>query len=172
MISIACFLIGCFAWPRLAILAGHAGRARVAMISVFAAQSIIIFIAAALIHTRVIAAPSTLSMAANANEVDYTELAGIGILAFQGSGQITASRILSLTNCYCDLMRSDQLFKLHNPSRNRRMLMVVLILVGGIIGGLISKNDGGLRIVLWLTASLKACIAISFCLWKRQLDSD
>ena len=45
---------------------------------------------------------------------------------------------------------------------------VWFLLVGGIIGGWISRSKTGMDTVLWIGAVLKIAIAISWALWRKK----
>ena len=81
-------MLGAYAFSRYGLLFGV--RKRGILASAFAAQALLIFVAASLIQSGLIPgeAPSDL---ANAN---WDDLAPIALLSFQSAGQIVASRHL------------------------------------------------------------------------------
>ncbi|KAL4725685.1 hypothetical protein ACLX1H_007836 [Fusarium chlamydosporum] len=85
------------------------------------------------------------------NSFPASDYAAISILAFQSAGQIVASRVLKynamptvvLTSLYCDMMSDAKLFTApltDNADRNRRALGAVLLFVGAVCGGFLSKS--------------------------------
>jgi len=110
---------------------------------------------------------------------DAYELLPLGFLAFQSGGQIVTSRLLGfnevpttvLTSVYCDLMSDPLLLKADNVKRNRRAAAVLSILVGGIVGGWISRSNAGLSTNLWIAAGIKMVISVSWALWPAKSAS-
>ena len=107
--------------------------------------------------------------------IHWISVLPLGLLSFGMAGQIVASRTLGLnevptvvlTSVYTDLISDAQLVAplTHNVKRNRRALAVITLLVGSIIGGWIGKTEG-LTPVLWMTAGIKAIIAVSWAFWR------
>lgn len=106
--------------------------------------------------------------------INYKELLPLGFLAFQSGGQIVSSRLLGfnevpttvLTSVYCDLASDPKLFKRDNVKRNRRVAAVISLLVGGIIGGWISRSPAGIATNFWIAAAIKMSIALGWSVWK------
>ena len=106
----------------------------------------------------------------------FVELVLLGILAFQSGGQIVANRVLGfnevptrvLTSVNCDIASDEKLFRRDNERRNRRVSGVVLLLLGGIGGGWISRSEAGIATVLWIGGYLKLEIAIAWAFWKGE----
>lgn len=73
-----------------------------------------------------------------------------------------------LTSGYCDLASDPKLLKADNVKRNRRAAAVVSILVGGIVGGWISRSAAGISTNFWIAAAIKMGISLSWALWKQQ----
>lgn len=69
-----------------------------------------------------------------------------------------------LTSCFCDLGNDPKLFVGFNGNwqRNRRIASVVSILLGGIIGGWLSRTDGGMPTAIWAAAFVKGSIAVAW----------
>ena len=155
---------------------GHGGQSRGALIGCFAVQATLVIIAAGLVQGGLIPVPNGVLTPADKNPQDprFIELVTIGMLAFQASGQIVTSRLLQfaeipttvLTSCYCDIGSDVDLFAKDNAKRDRRVISVVCLLVGGICGGWISRSEGGMAAVLWLAAGLKVGILVSWVVWK------
>lgn len=108
--------------------------------------------------------------------INYYELLPLSFLAFQSGGQIVTSRLLGfnevpttvLTSVYCDLASDPGLFKADNVKRNRRAAAVISILIGGIVGGWISRSAVGLSTNLWIAAAIKMSISLSWSLWTPK----
>lgn len=138
----------------------------------FLIQSICILIAAALVQAHVVPEPHGIATLSDA--IDFIELIPLALLAFQSGGQMVTSRLLGfnevpttvLTSVYCDLASDPTLLKADNVKRNRRVGAVLMILIGGIAGGWISKSKAGLSCSLWIAAAIKFSIACSWSIWK------
>lgn len=155
---------------------GHSGRSRGALVGAFTAQVALVLIAAGLVQGNLIPVPNGIETPADEDPRNprFIELVTIAMLAFQAGGQIVASRLLGfseipttvLTSTYCDLASDAGLWTRDNPKRDRRVVSVVCLLVGGICGGWLSRSDGGMAAVLWLASALKAIILVSWIFWK------
>lgn len=113
------------------------------------------------------------------NSFPASDYAAIAILAFQSAGQIVASRALKynsmptvvLTSLYCDMMSDAKLFTApitDNADRNRRAVGAVLLFLGAVCGGFLSKSWVGFAGALWIAAFLKLCITFAWVLWKAK----
>lgn len=175
LVSIACFLLGCgfFAQTRLV-----GPKARGTLAISFFIQSSLIITAAALVQAGIVPSPTGLTNkeGLEGNHINFYELLPLAFLAFQSGGQIVTSRLLGfnevpttvLTSVYCDLASDPKLFKADNVKRNRRAAAVVSILLGGIVGGWISRSSAGLSTNLWIAAAIKMAIALSWSLWTPE----
>ena len=93
-----------------------------------------------------------------------------------------ASRVLGfgevpttvLTSCYCDLIIDEGLWERvgRNGKRDRRVLAVVLLLLGGIAGGWISRSDGGMGVALWVGFALKVGIVVAWGVWRVEGEKE
>ncbi|KAL8725452.1 MAG: hypothetical protein Q9166_007346 [cf. Caloplaca sp. 2 TL-2023] len=127
----------------------------------FFLQGLSILIAAIIITTDVI--PENNS---NSNRV----LIGIPFLAWQFGAQVAASRALGygeipttvLTSVYNDLASDPKLWSWQNAKRNRRAAAAVMVLVGGICGGWLSRLRDGFGIVLWIGAAIKIILGVTW----------
>jgi len=112
------------------------------------------------------------------SDVRLIELLPIGFLAFQSGGQIVTSRILGinevpttvLTSLYCDLVSDPHMLAKDNVKRNRRVASAVTLLMGGIIGGWLSRSSVGMPAALWLAGAVKIAIAVGWVLWKAKVE--
>ncbi|KAE8145523.1 hypothetical protein BDV25DRAFT_164484 [Aspergillus avenaceus] len=175
--SIAFFFIGAFIFANITRRAGS--RRRGTLFVSFVIQSILIIIAVALIEGDLI--PHTSSDASLTGGPLFLELIPIALLAFQSAGSITSSRSLGyneiptvvLTSVYFDVASDPKLAAVPttNVKRNRRIGSVVLLLVGAIVGGWLSKSSGGMQSALWMAAGVKMVIGLVWLVWKDEVDS-
>jgi len=172
--SIVFFLTGCFFFAQTRrIDAKHRGT----LAGSFFIQAVCIFIAAALVQAGVVPEPHGVIVDDNSH-MRWIELLPLGFLAFQAGGQIVTSRLLGynevpttvLTSVYCDLASDPNFFAPldQNIKRNRRLLSVVALTIGGISGGWLSRSNAGMASALWVAGAVKALIAISWSLWKGK----
>lgn len=112
------------------------------------------------------------------HETDPRSLVPLALLAFQFGGQIVTSRVLGfnevptnvLTSLYCDLL-SDPLLSAPfamNVKRNRRVVAILLMLVGGILGGWLQRSRAGMPAALWIAGAVKMGIAVGWGAWKGK----
>jgi uncharacterized membrane protein YoaK (UPF0700 family) len=107
------------------------------------------------------------------NAITWNVLVPIALVAFQSCGQAVTSRALKynaltsvvLTSIYCDLFSDAELFAIHNVERNRRVGAPVFLLLGAVLGGLLSHSVISTAGVLWIAAGLKLGVAISWFFW-------
>ncbi|KAH6708850.1 hypothetical protein BKA61DRAFT_128457 [Leptodontidium sp. MPI-SDFR-AT-0119] len=112
------------------------------------------------------------------DEIGWSVLVPIALVAFQSSGQAVTSRVLkynaltsvTLTSIYCDLFSDADLFAMHNAERNRRLDAPVLLLFGIIMGGLLTHSPIGIVCVLWIAAGLKLFVVLSWVFWRAAED--
>ena len=144
--------------------AGRAYRAlgatrRASLSGSFLLQGCFIFIAAILVTTNTI--PESDS---NSNRI----LIVIPFLASQFGAQVATNRALGyneipttvLTSVYNDFASDPKLWEWNNPKRNRRAVAAVMVLLGGICGGWLSKVRNGFQIVLWLGGGIKIILGL------------
>jgi hypothetical protein len=170
LVSICAFLCGCLFFANSRHIKP---KARGTLGISFFLQSICIIIAAALVQSHVIPEPIGLLAVQNL-DINFKELIPLGFLAFQSGGQMVTSRMLGfnefpttvLTSVYCDLASDPNFFKKDNVKRNRRICAVLCILVGGIVGGWISRSAARMSVNLWIAAGIKMAIALSWSLWS------
>ena len=179
--SIVLFMLGCALFARLmrALGHGHGGRTRLALAASFAIQALLMAVAAALASAVVVPIPHGL-VDPPASPPAFVELVPLGLLAFQAGGQIVASRVLGyseipttvLTSVYCDLTSDARLFATANGVRDRRAVCITCLLVGGIVGGWISRSAAGLGTVLWVGAGLKCLIVGAWLGWREEKEEE
>jgi hypothetical protein len=108
----------------------------------------------------------------------FLELIPIALLAFQSAGSITSSRALGyneipavvLTSVYFDVASDPKLGAgpSVNAKRNRRVGGVVMLLVGAIAGGWLSRSSGGMQSALWMAAGFKFVIGLGWLVWRAE----
>lgn len=135
----------------------------------FLLQGLSILIAAILITTDAIPQNSP-----NSDRV----LIGIPFLAWQFGAQVAASRALGyseipttvLTSVYNDLASDPKLWTWENAKRNRRVAAAIMILVGGVCGGWLSRLRDGFAIVLWVGAATKILVCIAWLAYDQAAE--
>ncbi|KAJ5655068.1 hypothetical protein N7490_002071 [Penicillium lividum] len=129
----------------------------------FLVQTDLIIIAVALIQANLIPHSS------NDSTLDggplFLELIPIGLLAFQSAGGMTCSRALGYNEIPTVVLTSKPT---SNVKRNRRIGGVVLLLIGAIVCGWLSRSSGGMESALWMAAGLKLVAAVGWLLWKAK----
>jgi uncharacterized membrane protein YoaK (UPF0700 family) len=178
--SILAFAIGCAFFARLMRAFGHKGRTKAAFSISFIIQTLLFFVAAALATAKVVPVPQGLITPADlgGGNVYFIELVPLGLLAFQAGGQIVASRVLGhgeipttvLTSVYCDFASDAAVLKKLNGNRDRRAAGITCLLLGGIVGGWLSRSEAGLGAVLWLGGGLKLGISVAWLIWQVEKE--
>ncbi|KKK15605.1 hypothetical protein ARAM_004411 [Aspergillus rambellii] len=172
--SICSFFAGSFVF---ATTTRHFGnRRRATLVGSFLAQAVLVIIAVALIEGNLIPHSATDSRLTGGRL--FLELIPIALLAFQSAGSITSSRALGyneiptvvLTSVYFDIASDPQLAQrpTANAKRNRRLGGVVMLAVGAIVGGWLSRSRGGMPSALWMSAGIKFGIGIGWLWWRAE----
>lgn len=102
----------------------------------------------------------------------------LALLALQSAGQIIMSRILGfgeittvvLTSAYCDLFFDQEVLSAplrDNVKRNRRVASVVMLFVGAIAGGFLTR-DGDIALALWIAGAMKVAIGVVWLFWRGK----
>ncbi|RHZ66520.1 YoaK family protein [Aspergillus thermomutatus] len=172
--SIASFFVGALIFSNVTRRTG--ARRRGTLFTSFMVQTILIVIAVALIEADLI--PHTAKDAALTGGSLFLELIPIALLAFQSAGSITSSRALGyneiptvvLTSVYFDVASDPKLREkpTANAKRNRRVGGVVMLLVGAIAGGWLSRSSGGMQSALWMAAGFKFVIGVGWLFWRAE----
>ncbi|KAJ6021697.1 hypothetical protein N7540_007201 [Penicillium herquei] len=170
IVSIAAFVIGAMTFARCTKALG--ARRRGTLFLSFCFQALLIIIAAVLIQTDVVQTQSGRQFTLDR---PLLTLVPIALLAFQSAGSINSTRMLGfneipgvvLTSVYYDIASDAGLFDgiSQNAKRNRRIGGVVMLLTGAIVGGWLSRTEGGMALVLWLAAALKFCVGVGWLFW-------
>ena len=139
----------------------------------FLIQAALTFASAALVQTGVV--PEGAGDLVPENLIVMVPLA---LLALQSAGQIVMSRVLGigevttvvLTSAYCDLFFDQKVLSApltENVKRNRRVASVVLLFLGAISGGFLTR-DGEIALALWIAGGIKIGIAVLWLFWKSK----
>lgn len=138
----------------------------------FTIQTALLVTAAALVQSGIV--PGLL----RAGSEPYITLVPLPMLSFQAGMQSVTARQFGfneipttvLTSCFCDLGNDPNLFAglTKNWPRNRRIGSVIAILLGGIIGGWLSRTSNGMPTSIWLAAAVKAGIVVAWFFWPSE----
>ncbi|KAK3695715.1 hypothetical protein B0T22DRAFT_456042 [Podospora appendiculata] len=185
LVSILAFLLGCLTFSK----SRHLHPQRKATLSIsFLIQACFIFTAAALAQTGAVPAFGKALIATSLTDAQLAQheadeesplvFIPLALLAFQFGGQIVTSRILGfnevptnvLTSLYCDLLSDPGLLKgvRENPKRNRRVVAIVLIVLGGVVGGWLQHSRAGMSAALWTAGGIKFVIAVAWVAWRSK----
>lgn len=76
-----------------------------------------------------------------------------------------------LTSVYYDIASDSGLFEgvYMNAKRNRRIGGAVMLLLGAVVGGWLSRSSGGMACVLWIAAGLKFCVGVGWLFWTQAV---
>ena len=115
--------------------------------------------------------------------VQWDQLIPIALLSFQSAGQIVTSRAMNInevptvviTSLLCDLFSDPKLLAplTANIKRNRRIAGFLLLLVGAIVSGWISKATGKVEPVLWIAGGMKLGMFLAWTFWpwmQQKID--
>ena len=147
---------------------------RSTLIASFLLQTLIILGTAGIVQAGVVdGALSTIP-----DDIDWIQMLPIGLLSFQSSGQIVASRALGLseiptvvvTSMLHDIASDRALLgsPRRNIKRNRRVLAFFCILVGAVTGGFVAESTGRMQVPLWIAGGIKLCVSCAWILWPRR----
>jgi uncharacterized membrane protein YoaK (UPF0700 family) len=106
-------------------------------------------------------------------------LGALAFLAFSSGGQVAMVRSLGImeittanaTSTYVELLIDTQLYKLHNRSRNRRLLFLLCLCIGSFAGSFVFYRCGG-PISLLICAAGKLAITIAMSLNREIIEKD
>lgn len=176
LVSILAFFAGATGFSNTMRILGP--RRRGTLFVSFLAQTVLLVVAVALIQADLIPHDTADTNSLTAGPL-FLELVPIALLAFQSAGSIAATRALGfneipsvvLTSVYFDLASDPALLRVPaaaNVKRNRRAGAVVLLLVGGIAGGWLSRSSGGMESALWISAGIKAVVGLGWLGWRGE----
>ena len=171
LVSISCFCLGCFlfshATRRLGPLRRHS------LVASFLAQTLIIFVAAAVVQAGVVNG----SLNTITSEVSWWTVLPIALLSFQSAGQIVGSRALNLaeiptvvlTSMLHDIAVDPKLTAglSQNVKRNRRLCAFLGILIGALAGGFISEGTKRMQVPLWIAGGIKLGVTLAWTAWPQ-----
>ncbi|KAL9033255.1 MAG: hypothetical protein Q9214_007602 [Letrouitia sp. 1 TL-2023] len=165
IVAISSFMLGSCIASNIASRFGKTRR--LSLILSFLLQGLLILITGILITADVIPQKKP-----NSDRI----FIGIPFLAAQSGAQVAASRALGfseipttvLTSVYNDLVSDSRLLAKNNPKRNRRVGAAVMMLLGGICGGWLSRLNDGFGIALWVGGVIKILLAAA---WLWYADS-
>lgn len=170
LVSIGAFCFGAFCFSRFHRAFGP--KTRWVLVVSFAVQLLMI-ITAALVETFAPLEDSS---------VDWKIIIPLGITAFQSSGQAVVSRALEfnsmtsvvLTSSYVDLFSDPNLFSgiTQDAERNRKVVAILLLVLGAVFGGLFAHSDFGIAGAMWMAAVVKAGIVVAWLFWREEKDDD
>ncbi|KAM3546323.1 hypothetical protein ARSEF1564_000811 [Beauveria bassiana] len=169
-ISLLAFCVGSFLFARFH--RRFSPSRRWVLCASFAAQSLLT-VAAALIVT--LNRPP-----AGDDDVSWTVLLPLTLVAFQSCGQAVTSRALRynalnsvvLTSIYCDLFSDQDLFRRDNVDRNRRATAPLMLLLGAVLGGIFAHSPVGIQGALWTAAALKFFMPVIWFFWPADPEDD
>jgi hypothetical protein len=151
---------------------------RITLLGSFVAQTLCLIAAAAIVQSGIVATEPD----RGADKIQWIQLLPLSLLSFQAAGQVVAAKYLTggeiptvvVTTLLCDLMSDVNLLAplTENPSRNRRVIGYVALLVGAIIGGWMERTSGMVS-ALWLATGLKMLLTLGWGVWreKKQLGA-
>jgi uncharacterized membrane protein YoaK (UPF0700 family) len=178
LLAISAFFIGALFHARYTRPLGPSRHTTLA--SSFFIQTSLLTTAAALIQSGVVPGilHDALSGGGGARSEPWITLVPLPMLSFQAGMQSVTARQLGfneipttvLTSCFCDLGNDPNLFVgvTKNWQRNRRIGSVIAILLGGIIGGWLSRTSNGMPTNIWMAAAVKGVIVIAWFLWPDE----
>lgn len=156
-LSLGAFIAGGLICGQLGNLIGR--MSRVWLLTTNVIQTALVFAAAAL-HTHI-----------DHVKDESINMGIIALLAFATGAQVALARTVHIpeiptamvTSAYVDFIVDPGIFKMHNRSRNRRLLFVGSLLLGSFIGATTYKFVSP-AVALYLSAASKAlvCIALLF----------
>jgi len=153
------------------------------LVSSFLFQTIVILTVAILVTTKVVSnhvsnwtadtPEAGVWILTMARGINWNDLAPISLLSFQAAGQIVTSRVLRhndlltivITSMLCDMMSNTHLLTggvLEDSKGNRRAVSAVLLFLGAIVGGVLTRSWVGLAGALFIAAALKALMVFAW----------
>ena len=172
LVSIIWFSLGCAFFSHAMHWLGNTKRQ--SLVLSFGLQSVIIFIAAAVVQGGVVNG----RLDRITDDVDWWTVLPIALLSFQSSGQIVGSRALQLseiptvvlTSMIHDITTDRGLLApvRSNVKRNRRVIGFFTLLVGAVAGGFIAEGTKRMQVPLWIAGAIKMGITIAWMLWPQR----
>ena len=123
---------------------------------------------------------------------NYLDLVPVAVLAFEAAGQVCLSRVLSLielptivlSTLYhdftADLYGTREAWRKRTSIKDfflnqwrrqeKRLMSIIALFLGAIIGGEMYKSPAGMAGALWFAAGLKGVICVMFLVWPKQSE--
>ena len=172
LVSIFCFCAGCLVFSYTTRFFGNLRRITIA--GSFLAQTLIIFIAAAVVQGGSVNG----SLNTITDDINWWTVIPIALLSFQAAGQIVGSRAVSLaevptvvlTSMLHDIFSDPKLLAgvNKNVKRNRRVCAFFAILIGAIAGGFIGEGTKRMQVPLWIAGGVKLGITVAWLAWPEK----
>lgn len=118
------------------------------------------------------------NLASIKDDIYWRSMLPIALLSFQSSGQIVASRALSLaeiptfmlTVILHDLCTDPKIMSAPraNVKRNRRLIALLGILAGSLVSSYISAATDRVQDPLWIAGALKVVITMAWLAWPMK----
>ncbi len=190
LLAIICYMLGALCFSTFHRKAGSTRKGT--LVTTFLFQAAVTLIVAILVTANVVSSHVTESRKDNPEQgvwvltisrgINWKDLAPISLLAFQAAGQVVASRALRhndlptavVTSMLCDLMSDAHLLTggvFEDSKRNRRTASAVLLFLGAIVGGVLTRSWVGLGGVLFIAAALKGLMVLAWLLWPQAKES-
>jgi Protein of unknown function (DUF1275) len=189
LLAIICYMLGALFFSTLHRKLGPTRKGT--LVGSFLFQAAVTLIVAILVTAKAVSSHVTESIQDNpkagtlvitmSRGTNWNDLAPISLLAFQAAGQVVASRALRhndlptavVTSMLCDMMSDAHLLTggvFEDSKRNRRAASAVLLFLGAIVGGVLTRSWVGLAGVLFIAAALKAFMVMAWLLWPQAKE--
>ena len=170
--SLIAFLVGCFFFSRLANFLGP--RRRLTFIVSFFLQTLVLCLAATLAQTNVVVS----RLEHLGEDINFSHLIPIVLLSFQAPGQTSMARQVGfpevstvvVTSMIYDFSEDMTFFVglTKNAKRNRRFAGFVAILIGAIVGGVVTVRTQHVLASVWTSAGIKVALLVAWLVWPKQ----
>ena len=189
LLAILCYMLGALCFSTFHRKAGPTRKGT--LIGSFLFQALVTLIVAILVTIKVVSNRVTdqrdekpeqeVLVVTMSSRTSWNDLAPISLLAFQAAGQVVASRALGhndlptavVTSMLCDMMSDVHLLTggvFEDSRRNRRLASAILLLLGAIVGGVLTRSWVGLAGVLFIAAAFKASMVMAWLLWPQPKE--
>lgn len=175
LISVASFIVGgiCFDW-----IGRRVGHKRIGyLFGSFFIQSIFLITGASIIQSGIVPERDALNQDGSYYSIiRFKERIPVALVSFQFAAQLIHAQTLGadyiptvvLTSVYMGICRDKDFFKTDNAKRNKRLIDVVVTVVGAIAGPWMVRSSAGLAGVFWISAGIKMMIAIAWLFWEKE----
>lgn len=190
LLALICYMLGAICFSSFHRRFGSTRKVTLVMSFLF--QATVTLIVAILVATRIVThhvsdqkrddPEEGVWILTMSRDINWKDLAPIALLAFQAAGQVVSSRVLHhndlptavVTSMLCDMMSDPSLLTgrvFEDSRRNRRIAAALLLFLGAIVGGFLTRSWVGLAGVLFIAAALKALIVLAWLLWPHAKQS-